>query len=401
MMRTATRTLYALASLQSTGLLCAPLFAALLIISLALAPTAQAQTPLMQVENSGGSIEFEVNSDFSFFPDLLGVGTNSPATPLHVAGSQGSFRAHPIFGPANGTVLLGAWVGDVFEPQVRYATESSGTFYDIGMDAFGDFVVERNDAPGLKLRSNGDFVASGQLAATRAFFDEGFFSAGGDGTNVPGNTALTIRGLGVLDAPDLTFETSANDQWRIDQFGADPVLRFNISVPGGINSRVIFRADGDVSIDGTLSENSDRALKTNIQPLGPALEKLLSIPAVRYQFKAGTGRSTDPQVGLIAQDVQAVFPELVSRGEDGHLSLAYSKFAAVLLQGLQEQQAQIDHLQAQNQRVNALEARLATMEQAASGTQAGFPSTSPLAAGLAGLALVTGIVLWRRRAVTA
>ena len=107
MTRTATRTPHALASLQSTGLLPAPLFAVLLIISLALAPAAQAQTPLMQVENEFGDVRFEVNDDFGFFPRKLGVGTNSP-TPLHVAGSQGSFRAHPVFGPANGTVLLGA-----------------------------------------------------------------------------------------------------------------------------------------------------------------------------------------------------------------------------------------------------------------------------------------------------
>jgi hypothetical protein len=89
--------------------------------------------------------------------------------------------------------------------------------------------------------------------------------------------------------------------------------------------------------------------------LGPALKGLLSLPAVRYRFKEETGRSTNLQIGLIAQDVQAVFPELVISGSDGHLSLAYPKLTAVLLQGLQEQQAQIE----------TLEARLAALEQGA------------------------------------
>ena len=70
--------------------------AAFLLVAGALPAQAQ-QTPLAQIEDSGGTIQFEVNDQFSFFPSRLGIGTSSPATPLHVLGNWGAFRVHPIF----------------------------------------------------------------------------------------------------------------------------------------------------------------------------------------------------------------------------------------------------------------------------------------------------------------
>jgi hypothetical protein len=110
---------------------------------------------------------------------------------------------------------------------------------------------------------------------------------------------------------------------------------------------------------GDPTESSDRRLKTGIAPLGPALERLLALEPVRYRFREGTSRPAGPQLGLIAQEVQQAFPELVTRGADGYLSVAYPKLTAVLLGGLQEQQDQIDTQQA---RIETLEARLARLE---------------------------------------
>jgi len=121
------------------------------------------------------------------------------------------------------------------------------------------------------------------------------------------------------------------------------------------------------------------------------LDHLSPIPAVRYRFKEGTGRSTDPQIRLIAQDVQAAFPELVTRGSDGHLSLAYPKLTAVLLQGLQDQQNQIE----------TLEQRLAALEHGAlRNTPAPVLGGLPIGAWTAGLVLLGGLVFWRRRATS-
>lgn len=285
----------------------------------------------------------------------LGVGTVDPFTPLRVLGSEGEFRVHPIFpsdGAAAGTTLLGAWEGANGDgPQVRFL--GAGTsFFDIGQRSDGSFAIEGDDTPRLTVMPDGN-VGVGTTTPISRLSVNGAISVSGSA-----NDALAINASGA-DSPDLTFSTSADEQWRIDQFGdggSQPWLRFNTAIPDGPGfAQVSFRTNGNVAISGTLSESSDRGLKTDIQPLGPALKGLLSLPAVRYRFKEETGRSTNLQIGLIAQDVQAVFPELVISGSDGHLSLAYPKLTAVLLQGLQEQQAQIE----------TLEARLAALEQGA------------------------------------
>ncbi len=152
---------------------------------------------------------------------------------------------------------------------------------------------------------------------------------------------------------------------------------------------------GEMTIAGTLTENSDRRLKEEITPMGEGtLEALSELRPVRYEFKNQQTYPSGEQIGLIAQDVQEEFPSLVSKGSGGMLSLAYPKLTAVLLKGLQEQQSTIEE---QNRRIDRLEKRLAALEQ---------QNSSALPAGLVGpwaLALLLGLgglavgLLWRRR----
>lgn len=118
--------------------------------------------------------------------------------------------------------------------------------------------------------------------------------------------------------------------------------------------------DGNLTIAGTLTESSDARLKTGIEPLGPALEGILVLRPVRFRFRDGTGHPSDPQIGLLAQDVAAVFPELVSTDAEGYLSLAYPKLTAVLVRAVQEQQAMIA---AQEARLRQRDAALEALQQ--------------------------------------
>jgi hypothetical protein len=95
---------------------------------------------------------------------------------------------------------------------------------------------------------------------------------------------------------------------------------------------------------------------------------------VRYEWKEGSdGR---PNLGLIAQEVEAVIPEIVARGKDeaGMMSLNYIGLAPVLIKAIQEQQATIRDHQAAMERKDAeiaalksqnanLDARVAGLEQ--------------------------------------
>ncbi len=64
------------------------------------------------------------------------------------------------------------------------------------------------------------------------------------------------------------------------------------------------------------------------------------------------------KIGFIAQEVEALFPELVKEN-DGYLGLTYSGFGVLAIQAIKEQQAVID---SQEERINALEARLSALE---------------------------------------
>jgi hypothetical protein len=117
---------------------------------------------------------------------------------------------------------------------------------------------------------------------------------------------------------------------------------------------------------------------------------------VRYQFKNQQTHPSGEQIGLVAQDVRTEFPALVSGENSDALSLSYSKFTAVLLKGLQEQQNQITSLRAENEEIKA---RLSALERQSSGSVlAGLPSSVSgllLALALGGLGMA---LLWRRRA---
>jgi len=85
--------------------------------------------------------------------------------------------------------------------------------------------------------------------------------------------------------------------------------------------------------------NSDINLKFNIRKIDNALEKIKSLEGVYFDWKADGSNS----VGLIAQDVEKIFPELVT-GKDGQKGVQYSNLVAPLIEAIKEQQIQIDDL---------------------------------------------------------
>ena len=103
--------------------------------------------------------------------------------------------------------------------------------------------------------------------------------------------------------------------------------------------------DGSATLSGDLTINSDSRLKSNIVTLGSTLSRLLLIDGKSYTMKANESIS---KIGLLAQEVQAAFPELVktSNNSEGTLSVNYQGMIPVLLNAIKEQQAQIDELKA-------------------------------------------------------
>jgi hypothetical protein len=110
------------------------------------------------------------------------------------------------------------------------------------------------------------------------------------------------------------------------------------NLPGGTELMVLENASGDLTIAGTLSESSDRRLKKNIIPLPTMIQNIMDLQPSEYE------KNNKKSYGLIAQDVQEVFPEVVSQNENGYLSVSYTELIAPLIKAVQEQQKEIEDL---------------------------------------------------------
>ena len=95
-------------------------------------------------------------------------------------------------------------------------------------------------------------------------------------------------------------------------------------------------------------EKSDSRLKKDIKPLTHALDSILQLQAKTYRWKEDTTFANKADIGLVAQDVEKVFPELVAEDGQGYKGIAYSKLTAVLIEAMKEQQGQIASLEKKN-----------------------------------------------------
>lgn len=126
--------------------------------------------------------------------------------------------------------------------------------------------------------------------------------------------------------------------------------------------------NGNATLSGDLTINSDERLKDNIQPLGSTLNKLHQIEGKTYSFKKDEEHT--PKIGVLAQEVQAVFPELVTEGGDGILSVNYQGLVPVLINAINEQEvkmseqdAKIAALEAQNEQLAIASQKIAALEE--------------------------------------
>ena len=105
---------------------------------------------------------------------------------------------------------------------------------------------------------------------------------------------------------------------------------------------LVVKFNGDATLAGNLNINSDARLKSNIISLGSTLSKLLQIDGKSYTMKKD--ESEKQKIGLLAQDIEKVFPELVSESH-GVKSVNYQGLVPVLINALKEQEERIKRLE--------------------------------------------------------
>ena len=189
-------------------------------------------------------------------------------------------------------------------------------------------------------------------------------TAMGYATTASGSTS-TAMGLSTTASGDIS--TAIGRGTTASDYGSLVIGQYNFSGSSVTNSATVFDLENTAFVigngnlgslsaafkvnfngDTTISNNltvmgdvevqSDARLKSNIISLGATLSKLLQIDGKYYEMK---GRQ---KIGVLAQEIQEVFPELVSKDNNEMLAVNYQGLVPVLINALKEQQGEIDEL---------------------------------------------------------
>ena len=193
------------------------------------------------------------------------------------------------------------------------------------------------NAPGQTITAS-QFTGNAATATLAANLNRGVIAGNG------------LTGGGSLNGQDVTLNVGTGDGISI---GGD-----SIAVDGSV-----VRTSGNQTIGGTktftstivctadiIAFASDERLKTNIEPLENALDKVLTLSGFTYTFNE-IGESlgfdtTITYVGVSAQQVQAVLPEAVkpAPANEDYLTVQYEKIVPLLIEAIKELKAEIDEL---------------------------------------------------------
>ena len=249
-----------------------------------------------------------------YYQGRVGIGTNSPEA------GMGLHVADDVFVQSNrGALLLGY--------------PDNGNRWRVATQNTGADLIFRHKGDG---QNNYDtrfiFTQDGKLTI--------------NGVDTPGRLSIFQDGQAVGNG--LVFDDGTNNEvWHVTHGYA---LRFHY----GTTAKSYIRVS-----DGAYIQVSDRRMKEDITDLKTVTDRLLQLRPTTYRYRAD--RSAATTLGLLAQEVAPLFPELVDYSEvDGVYGINYSGLGVIAIKAIQEQQATID---AQSGRIEELEARLARLEK--------------------------------------
>jgi hypothetical protein len=287
----------------------------------------------------------------------VGVGNTNPAATLDVKGSDGSTGAN-----APTAFQVSGGIGGV---SLNSGAGGAGGPIQLGAGPGGRSCI--CNFPG---GSGGSVLVSGGLGG------HGFVKGGvggqirivaGSGGSIPSVVAGTAGSGGLIQVAPGTGETFSSGGTHGGDGGSitiQPGAGGTGTGSSGKQGNVILAPTGGklgigtasptatlaVVVGGTTladawSIRSSRRFKTNIRPLEGALDKIEQLQGVAYE------RKTDGkhEIGVVAEDVYKIVPEVVSRDPENNevQGVDYSRLAALLIEAVKSQQAEIQHLKAQ------------------------------------------------------
>ena len=187
---------------------------------------------------------------------------------------------------------------------------------------------------GLSGTPDGDEILKLNPASSTSIYDSG-------------DTALsaTIISTGVKLFPNTITATSLTSSaaTTAGSLTVDNVVMDGATIGHSDDTDLMTLASGSLTVAGDIILSSDARLKSNIVTLGPTLISLMQLDAKRYTMKAD--KEQKQKIGLLAQEVQKVFPELVSEDKNGMLAVNYQALVPVLINALKEQEGNYKELE--------------------------------------------------------
>ena len=243
-------------------------------------------------------------------------------------GTSAQIRIQTNEGENNIVCSPNAGVELYYDNSKKFETTSTG------VDILG------SDTTGSNL--NGDLVINNAAGTRYAVFD-----ASHTKLNFSDNALITLGTSNdlqiyhdgnnnlILGSPTVLIKNNANTESYIRcNENAQVELYYN-------NSKQFETTSTGSTTFGTHHSTSDIALKTNIKPITNTLEKIQQITGYKYKFI----KSNENSIGVVAQEVEKVFPELVA-GTEGNKTLQYNGLIGVLIEAVKELSAEVAALKA-------------------------------------------------------
>jgi hypothetical protein len=300
----------------------------------------------------GGGVDWTVSGTNIYRNGgFVGIGTATPSAPLEVrssalgtsSGAQTEMARFTNSNTNNNILRIfqqrftngTSW--DTAETRIQQRTDSTDqTYISFSPDGSGGMAFGTGSAATEKVRisSNGnmglgtttprqrmDIAGDGRVIFGPNSTWGANLIVGGNGWSGPDATVAATNGNLHLESRAGAYSTYIN--W----YGATAGLRVGNGTGGGY---------GPVQASA-FTVSSDIRLKENIESLPDAVSKISKIRGVTYKYK-DERYDQDQQIGVIAQEVQKVYPEAVLVDEDGMLSVNYSSLVAPLIEAVKEQQ---------------------------------------------------------------
>jgi hypothetical protein len=246
------------------------------------------------------------------------------------------------------------------------APHSGGKLATLGLIATNNI----NGAGGsieFGLKSNTTFAAIkglGQNTSTNTIGDLAFYTRASV-NDASMTERMRIKSDGKVSVGDTDpvgrFEVKANstDNEVLEVENSSEISLFRVSQNGDIRAGTFSQTTGTstrqlyVTSAGVLTtSSSDARLKTNIEVIPNALQKVMGLRGVTYNWK--DGRDTTRVLGMIAQEMLKVAPELVFQNNNGYYGIHYAETTGLLVEAIKEQQKVIEQLKAEQTATSSL-----------------------------------------------